>query len=81
MEQHKDRTGSQMLWSVQDGPNRMNKCGILPNTKQAVLDSAINNGMRLGMRYFEIYGADINDPALAPNLADYQRRLQAIYKL
>jgi hypothetical protein len=79
MFQHSSRTGAQMLWSVQDGPNRMNKCGIVPNTKQAVLDSSINNGLRLGMRYFEIYGADIQDAALATNIASYNAILRAKY--
>ena len=40
MKQNPCRTGAQMLWSVQDGPNRMNKCGITPNTEPVVLDSA-----------------------------------------
>jgi len=63
------RTGAQMLWSVQDGPARMNMCGITPNTKQVVLDSAVNNGIAFGMRYIEIYGADIDDASLTANIA------------
>ncbi len=58
------RTGAQMLWSVQDGPTRMNKCGIVPSTKSAVLDSAIGTALRYGMRYLEIYAADIEDASL-----------------
>lgn len=79
MAQNSTRTGAQMLWSVQDGPDRMNKCGILPNTKQVVLDSSINNGLRLGMRYFEIYAADIQDATLSANLANYNSILKAKY--
>jgi hypothetical protein len=79
MAQNSSRTGAQMLWSVQDGPYRMNKCGILPNTKQAVLDSSINNGFRLGMRYFEVYAADILDVSLSTNIASYNAILKAKY--
>lgn len=64
MQQNPCRTGAQMLWSVQDGPSRMNQCGILPNTKAVVLDSAVNKGLALGMRYLEIYGSDITDVSL-----------------
>jgi hypothetical protein len=59
------RTGAQMLWSVQDGPIRMNQCGIAPNSKQIILDSAIGKGIiSFGMRYMEVYGADIEDTSL-----------------
>jgi hypothetical protein len=68
MQNNPDRTGGQMLWSVQDGPARMNKCGIIPNTKQEVLDSAVNKGLTFGMRYIEIYGADIDDSSLSSNM-------------
>lgn len=68
MQQNHCRTGAQMLWSVQDGPSRMNQCGILPNTKAMVLDSAVNNGLALGMRYLEIYGSDITDTSLASTI-------------
>ena len=45
LQQNPTRTGAQMLWSVQDLTTtaRMNKCRILPNTKPAVMDSAVNN--------------------------------------
>jgi hypothetical protein len=79
MAQNNTRTGAQMLWSVQDGPDRMNKCGILPNTKQVVMDSSINNGLRLGMRYFEVYGADIQDVSLSSNFANYNSILKSKY--
>lgn len=79
MAQNSTRTGAQMLWSVQDGPTRMNKCGILPNTKQVVLDSSVNNGLRLGMRYFEVYAADIQDASLTANIASYNAILKAKY--
>ena len=68
MQNYPERTGGQMLWSVQDGPTRMNKCGITPNTKQEVLDSAVNKGLTYGMRYIEIYGADIDDNLLSFNI-------------
>jgi hypothetical protein len=62
------RTGAQMLWSVQDGPERMNNCGITPNTKQTVFDTAINKAIFYGMRYVEVYGADIQDSSLEANI-------------
>lgn len=68
MKQNPCRTGAQMLWSVQDGPTRMNACGILPNTKTVVLDSAVNKGLSLGMRYLEIYGSDISDNSLISSI-------------
>lgn len=65
------RTGAQMLWSVQDGPVRMNQCGIVPNSKQVVLDSAIGKGIiSFGMRYMEVYGADIEDTSLTNVIID-----------
>lgn len=64
-----------MLWNVQDGPTRMNKCGITPNTKQVVMDSSINKGIALGMRYIKVYGIDIIDSELATNIADGNARL------
>lgn len=79
MAQNNTRTGAQMLWSVQDGPDRMNKCGIIPNTKQVVLDSCINNGLRIGMRYFEVYAADIQDVTLTTNFANYNLLLKSKY--
>lgn len=79
MTQNSSRTGAQMLWNVQDGPDRMNKCGILPNTKQTVLDSSINNGLRLGMRYFEVYAADIQDATLSATIANYNVILKSKY--
>jgi hypothetical protein len=65
MKENPCRGGAQMLWSVQDGPDRMNQCDILPNTEVQVLDSAIRKGLFMGMRYLEIYGADINDLSLS----------------
>jgi len=65
MEQNPCRTGAQMLWSVQDGPTRMNPCGLTPNTEEIVLDAAIQKGISLGMRYLEIYGNDIQDSTLS----------------
>jgi hypothetical protein len=75
MKNNQGRTGAQMLWSVQDGPERMNKCGISPNTKAAVLDSAVNKGLAFGMRYIEIYGADIDDLSLAATIEKANRKL------
>jgi hypothetical protein len=65
MQQNTCRTGAQMLWSVQDGPSRMNQCEISPNTKSVVFESAINKGLGLGMRYLEVYGIDIADASLS----------------
>ncbi|MBS7787305.1 T9SS type A sorting domain-containing protein [Flavobacterium sp. CYK-55] len=62
------RTGAQMLWNVQDGPLRMNQCGISPNTKQAVFDEAINKALFYNMNYVEVYGADVQDPSLSTNI-------------
>ena len=68
MQQNSCRTGAQMLWNVQDGPTRMNQCGLTPNTKQVVLDAAVQKGLSLGMRYLEIYGIDIQDTSLSTNI-------------
>ena len=57
--------GAQMLWSVQDGPTRMNQCGLTPNDKASVLSAAVQRGLQYGMRYVEIYKADVKDPDLA----------------
>jgi hypothetical protein len=65
MQQNTCRTGAQMLWSVQDGPSRMNQCEISPNTKSVVFESAVNKGLALGMRYLEVYGIDIADASLS----------------
>ena len=77
MQNYPERTGGQMLWSVQDGPTRMNKCGITPNTKQEVLDSAVNKALIFGMRYLEIYGADIDDSSLSLNIQNANAKLIA----
>jgi len=71
------RNGAQMLWNVQDGPTRMNQCGILPNSKSVVLDSAINRGIDLGMRYMEVYKVDMEDATLANMLTNAHARLLA----
>lgn len=77
MQQNPCRTGAQMLWNVQDGPARMNQCGILPNTKVMVLDSAVNKGLALGMRYLEIYGIDIADATLTTSIQQANNKLIA----
>jgi hypothetical protein len=78
MVQNSCRTGAQMLWSVQDGPARMNQCGIAPNTKNSVLDSAIRKAKGLGMRYLEIYAADIADSSLQNLIAIANDTLMSI---
>ena len=75
MQQNPCRIGAQMLWNVQDGPIRMNKCGILPNTKTVVLDSAVNNGLSFGMRYLEIYSVDIDDTTLTNSIQQANNKL------
>ncbi|MDX2172202.1 MAG: T9SS type A sorting domain-containing protein [Bacteroidota bacterium] len=77
MQQNPCRTGAQMLWNVQDGPARMNQCGILPNTKSVVLDSAVKKGLALGMRYLEIYGSDIADASLVTSIQQANTNLIA----
>lgn len=77
MQQNTCRTGAQMLWSVQDGPTRMNQCGIQPNTKSAVLDSAVNKALKFGMRYLEIYGVDISDATLSTSIQTANNKLIA----
>jgi hypothetical protein len=62
--EHKGMNGAQMLWHVQDGPTRMNPCGISPNDKQTVLMAAVQKGLDYGMPYLEIYQLDIIDPDL-----------------
>ena len=69
MSQHPCRNGSQMVWNVQDGPRRMNNCYITPRddspeSKAAVLDSAISAGLSISMRYYEIYSRDLKDSDL-----------------
>ncbi|MDI6779691.1 MAG: T9SS type A sorting domain-containing protein [Bacteroidota bacterium] len=61
---HKGRNGAQITWNVQDGPKRMNKCGIAPNDKPTVLKAAVQRGLDYGMPYLEIYQADVIDIAL-----------------
>lgn len=75
LQQNLCRTGAQMLWNVQDGPLRMNQCGVIPNTKSIVLDSAINKGLSYGMRYLEIYGIDIIDTSLAKSIQNANVKL------
>lgn len=75
MQQNPCRTGAQMLWNVQDGPARMNRCGILPNSKTVVLDSAVNKALNLAMRYLEIYAADITDVSLASSIQQANTKL------
>jgi hypothetical protein len=77
MQQNPCRTGAQMLWNVQDGPIRMNQCGVMPNTKVAVLDSAVNKGLSFGMRYLEIYGVDISDATLSTSIQIANNKLIA----
>ncbi len=77
LKQNPCRTGGQMLWNVQDGPARMNQCGILPNTKAVVFDSAVNKGLALGMRYLEIYGIDIIDASLTNSMQQANNKLMA----
>ncbi|MEI6412588.1 MAG: PKD domain-containing protein, partial [Bacteroidota bacterium] len=73
------KNGAQMLWNVQDGPARMNQCGILPNSKSVVIDSAINRGIAFGMRYMEVYKIDMEDATLTPVLtAAHTRLLEAV---
>ena len=78
MKDNKCRTGIQMLWSVQDGPERMNKCGVTPNEKATVLDSAINKGIAFGIRYMEIYAADIIDSSLKDVIKNANLQLKSL---
>lgn len=72
---HPGRDGAQMLWNVQDGPDRMNKCGITPNDKPTVLRTAIGNGIELGMPYVEVYQVDVLDDELAGVIHSASQRL------
>ncbi|MBI5709712.1 MAG: beta-galactosidase [Candidatus Eisenbacteria bacterium] len=62
---HRGQDGAQMLWNVQDGPTRMNPCGITPNDKATVLMAAVQRGLDYGMPYLEIYQEDVLDTAVA----------------
>lgn len=69
MSEHSCRNGSQMVWNTQDGPSRMNNCNMTlkddsPESKVFVLDSAINAGLSINMRYYEIYSIDLRDTDL-----------------
>jgi hypothetical protein len=77
LQQHPGRDGSQMLWNVQDGPTRMNQCGITPNTKDVVLQAAIQRGVTYGMPYVEVYELDCIDPACAAALQFGAQNLQS----
>ncbi|HEX6334276.1 MAG TPA: T9SS type A sorting domain-containing protein, partial [Flavisolibacter sp.] len=71
--------GAQMTYSVQDGPDRMNKCGLAPNTKEFVLRSAFNKGFSMNMRYFEVYKEDIDDVSLATTIQQASDSTAAVY--
>lgn len=80
------RNGAQMVWNVQDGPQRMNNCGISPidfsvSSKRAVLDSAISTGLKMDMHYFELYQTDVNDLDLDSLLTQKSLELQANWQL
>ena len=80
VDQHHCRTGAQMVWNVQDGPDRMNRCKFTPRdssitSKINALDSAVNAGLSVGMRYFEIYRADLIDPNLEEILVNIHDRI------
>jgi len=64
MNLYTERTGAQMLWHVQDGPARMNQCGISDTAKSGVMKAALEKGRKFGIRYFEIYGSDVKDTSL-----------------
>jgi hypothetical protein len=72
---HPGRDGAQMLWNVQDGPDRMNKCGITPNDRPTVLKAAIQRGLDYGMPYLEIYETDVKDDSLRAVLRFAHTRL------
>ncbi len=83
MAQYSCRHGSQMLWHVQDGPYRMNKCNIAPSdssatSKIAVMDSTFALGMSMGMRYFEIYPIDLNDADLQGTFINRHNQLDTM---
>jgi hypothetical protein len=46
----------------------MNKCSITPNTKDVVLQAAIQRGIDYGMPYVEVYEVDCLDPLCAAAL-------------
>lgn len=86
MSQHSCRNGSQMVWNVQDGPTRMNNCYITvrdysPKSKAAVIDSAINAGLSIGMRYYEIYAKDLKDSDLSVALQVVHDRISNYFSL
>jgi hypothetical protein len=74
--QHPGANGAQMLWNVQDGPSRMNQCGISPNDKATVLRAAVNRGIDFAMPYLEVYRADVTDPSLQDVMAFAASRLR-----
>lgn len=76
---HPCRTGGQMTYNVQDGPSRMNQCGLVPNTKDFVLQSAFNKGFSMNMRYFEVYKEDIDDTTLTATIQFASDSTQQVY--
>lgn len=75
------RTGAQMVWNVQDGPVRMNQCGVATNTKDSVLTHAINNGLLINMRYYEVYKVDIDDATLVTTLQNAHNEIVGLYDI
>ncbi|MFA5834526.1 MAG: T9SS type A sorting domain-containing protein [Bacteroidota bacterium] len=77
MNTYPERTGAQMLWHVQDGPARMNQCGISDSTKAGVMKAALEKGRKFGMRYFEVYGSDVKDTSLHAVFTSFAEQLRS----
>ena len=70
-----------MVWNVQDGPSRMNNCEMTPkdysaSSKIIAMDSAINAGLSINMKYYEIYLADLKDSVLDSILSVLHERIK-----
>lgn len=76
IQKYSERSGAQMLWSVQDGAQRMNQCGLPDSSKAGVMKAALDKGLLLGMRYFEIYTSDLIDASLQTVFTDYADSLK-----
>lgn len=60
--------GLQTIWNSTDDPG---------NRMRGSLRNALDQGLLMGARYYEIYAVDIGNPALQSDLADFRRRLAA----
>jgi hypothetical protein len=62
------RLALQTIWSATDDPN---------GRMRGSLRQALERGLAMGGRYFEVYAVDVLNPKLQPDLADLKQQLSA----